>query len=81
MDASIPGIRFDDKGVCNYCRIYDEFSKLHPLNEETKQKLVDQKELADTRVKLSEKSLEKLKNQFEELENEIKTALEAKGSN
>ena len=43
--------------------------------KESKEKLSDQKELADTRIKLSEKSSEKLKKQFEELEGTIKAAL------
>ncbi|NHK29732.1 MAG: prefoldin subunit beta [Asgard group archaeon] len=45
--------------------------------KETKVKLKDQKELTDTRVKLSEKSSEKLKKQFEDLEKEIRSALES----
>ncbi|MGC9779234.1 MAG: prefoldin subunit [Candidatus Heimdallarchaeota archaeon] len=44
--------------------------------KDTKVKLKDQKELADTRTKLSEKSLEKFKKQFDGLEKEIKAALE-----
>ena len=43
--------------------------------KETKEKLGDQKELAETRIKLSEKSSEKLKKQFDELEETIKAAL------
>ncbi|NHJ85526.1 MAG: prefoldin subunit beta [Asgard group archaeon] len=46
--------------------------------KDTKSKLNDQKELADTRIKLSEKSLDKLNKQFDELENSIKAALEGK---
>ena len=44
--------------------------------KDTKAKLNDQKELTDTRTKLSEKSFDKFKKQFEDLENEIKSALE-----
>ncbi len=43
--------------------------------KESKEKLTDQKELANTRIKLSEKSNEKLKKQFDELEVTIKAAL------
>lgn len=43
--------------------------------KETKEKLSDQKELSDTRIKLSEKSNKKLKKQFEELEVTIKASL------
>ncbi|MHA1122877.1 MAG: prefoldin subunit [Candidatus Heimdallarchaeota archaeon] len=45
--------------------------------KETKVKLVEQKDLYDTRVKLAEKSYEKIKKQFEGLEKEIKVALES----
>ena len=38
-DSSIPGIRFDERGVCNYCKIHDEFEKKFPLNELGEQKL------------------------------------------
>ena len=38
-DTSIPGIRFDDRGVCNYCKIHDELENLYPLNELGEQKL------------------------------------------
>jgi len=44
--------------------------------KETKVKLNDQKELTETRIKLSEKSLDKLKKQFDDLEKELKAALE-----
>ncbi|HUT79667.1 MAG TPA: prefoldin subunit beta [Candidatus Bathyarchaeia archaeon] len=44
--------------------------------KDTKEKLKDQKELTETRVKLSEKSSDKLKSQFEDLEKEIRAALE-----
>lgn len=38
-DTSIPGIRFDDKGVCNFCRAHDQLEKQFPLNEVGQQKL------------------------------------------
>ncbi|MHA1462759.1 MAG: prefoldin subunit beta [Candidatus Heimdallarchaeota archaeon] len=43
--------------------------------KESKVKLGDQKELSETRIKLSEKSNEKLKKQYGELEETIKAAL------
>jgi prefoldin beta subunit len=46
--------------------------------KETKVKLNDQKEIADTRVKFLEKNFEKLKKQFDELEKELRTAIEGK---
>ena len=39
MDSSIPGIRFDENGVCNYCSIQDEWKKRFPQNEKGQQKL------------------------------------------
>lgn len=39
MDSSIPGIRFDEKGICNFCKIHDDWEKQFPLNEETDKKL------------------------------------------
>jgi prefoldin beta subunit len=44
--------------------------------KDTKQKLSDQKELYETRTKLAEKNLNKLKEKFDDLEKEIKAALE-----
>jgi tRNA(Ile)-lysidine synthase TilS/MesJ len=39
MDSSIPGIRFDEKGICNFCKIHDDWEKQFPLNAETEKKL------------------------------------------
>lgn len=39
LDTTVPGIRFDDRGVCNYCKIHDELEKRYPLNEIGQQKL------------------------------------------
>ncbi|MFC1577029.1 N-acetyl sugar amidotransferase [Candidatus Omnitrophota bacterium] len=33
VDTTIPGARFDENGVCNYCKIHDKLEKLYPLNE------------------------------------------------
>jgi hypothetical protein len=38
-DSSIAGIRFDDKGICSYCKIQDEWEKKLPLNELGQQRL------------------------------------------
>jgi N-acetyl sugar amidotransferase len=38
-NTTIPGIRFDDNGVCNYCHEYDERDKDYPLNDSGQQKL------------------------------------------
>ncbi|MEM7166363.1 MAG: N-acetyl sugar amidotransferase [Planctomycetota bacterium] len=29
-DTTIPGIRFDDRGVCNYCDVHDEMEQRYP---------------------------------------------------
>ena len=31
MDGTVPGITFDDDGVCNYCHQHDEFELKHPI--------------------------------------------------
>lgn len=38
-DSSIPGIRFDENGVCNFCKAHDRLEKAFPLNEIGQQKL------------------------------------------
>ena len=38
-DTSIPGIQFDDRGICNFCKAHDELEKLYPLNEIGQKKL------------------------------------------
>jgi len=37
-DTSIPGIRFDEHGICNFCKAHDELEKQFPLNEAGQQK-------------------------------------------
>lgn len=37
-DTSIPGIKFDARGVCNFCRIHDELDQTHQLNDENKRR-------------------------------------------
>lgn len=38
-DISIPGIRFDERGICTYCKIHDNLEKQFPRNELGQQKL------------------------------------------
>lgn len=38
-DTSIPGIRFDERGVCNFCEAHDELEKQFPLDESGQQRL------------------------------------------
>ena len=33
LDTTVPEIIFDEQGVCQYCKIYDELDKLYPLNK------------------------------------------------
>ena len=39
MDDTVPGIAFDDKGICTFCHIHDELEAAFPLNQETQEKL------------------------------------------
>ena len=39
LDTTVPGIRFDENGVCNYCKIHDELEKNNPLNKQGQQRL------------------------------------------
>ena len=38
-DTTIPGIHFDEKGVCNFCHAHDSLDKKFPQNELGQQKL------------------------------------------
>ena len=38
-DTTIPSIRFDERGICNFCKRHDEMEKKFPLNELGEQKL------------------------------------------
>ena len=40
MDSDIPGIMFDEKGVCNYCKIHDRLEEENPSDDSGKQKLI-----------------------------------------
>ena len=39
LNSGVPGIQFDGKGVCNYCKIHDELDRQHPLDDRGKQRL------------------------------------------
>lgn len=41
MDTTIPSIRFDDQGVCNYCHMHDLMAEEYPLDEGGEKKLWD----------------------------------------
>jgi N-acetyl sugar amidotransferase len=34
LDTTVPGIRFDEDGVCTFCRIHDELERNHPTGAE-----------------------------------------------
>jgi N-acetyl sugar amidotransferase len=36
MDSSVPGIAFDDKGVCNFCKLHDKMERDYPIDESGK---------------------------------------------
>lgn len=38
-DTTIPNIRFDERGVCQFCEIHDEMEKSYPLGEIAKERL------------------------------------------
>ncbi|MDQ3190058.1 MAG: N-acetyl sugar amidotransferase [Bacteroidota bacterium] len=33
LDTTIPGIVFDEKGICGFCKVYDELEKIYPLTK------------------------------------------------
>ncbi len=39
MDTTAPGIIFDERGECGFCKLHDKLDKLYPLNEEGQRKL------------------------------------------
>ena len=39
LDTTIPEIRFDEEGVCQFCKIHDDLEKEFPLNEHGQKKL------------------------------------------
>jgi N-acetyl sugar amidotransferase len=41
LDTSVPELTFDENGVCQYCKIYDELNKLYPLDDTADTRLND----------------------------------------
>lgn len=39
LDDTVPDLKLDPNGVCNYCKIHDELEQEYPLNESGQQKL------------------------------------------
>ena len=39
MDSTVPGISFDEQGICNHCRMHDNIDKQYPINKQTEEKL------------------------------------------
>ncbi len=39
MDTTVPSIRFDEDGVCNFCEMHDIIAEQYPLDERGKKKL------------------------------------------
>jgi N-acetyl sugar amidotransferase len=37
MDTTAPGITFDEKGECSFCKLHDKLEKIYPLNEKGQQ--------------------------------------------
>lgn len=48
IDDTVPGIVFDEKGICLFCKIHDEIQKNYPLDENSEIKL---KQLTEKIVK------------------------------
>jgi len=34
IDTTVPGVKFDEKGECSFCKLHDKLDKMYPLNEE-----------------------------------------------
>jgi len=37
IDATVPGVRFDGRGECNFCKLHDKLDQLHPLTPKGEQ--------------------------------------------
>ena len=42
LDTTVPRIRFDDDGTCNYCKMHDKFEQKYPLSELGEKRLKEQ---------------------------------------
>ncbi len=38
LDSTVPGVRFDENGVCSYCHMHDRLAKTYELSESNKRK-------------------------------------------
>ena len=38
LDSTIPDIHYDEKGVCNFCRMHEVLDQKYPLTEEGRKK-------------------------------------------
>ncbi|MFO0947287.1 MAG: N-acetyl sugar amidotransferase [Planctomycetota bacterium] len=34
MDSTIPNVKFDERGICNHCKIHDHLNRLYPVGDE-----------------------------------------------
>ena len=39
LDSNLPGIEFDEKGECNYCKLFEDLEKEYPLGKEGEKNL------------------------------------------
>ncbi len=39
IDTTVPGVKFDNKGECNYCDLHDKLDELHPLDRNGSERL------------------------------------------
>ena len=39
IDTTVPGVKFDNKGECNYCGLHDKLDELHPLDKNGSERL------------------------------------------
>ncbi len=39
MDTTVPGISFDEKGECGFCKLHDKLERLYPLSEKGEKQL------------------------------------------
>ncbi|NQT23015.1 MAG: N-acetyl sugar amidotransferase [Candidatus Omnitrophica bacterium] len=41
IDTTVPGAKFDESGVCSYCRLHDKLEKTYPINTKRFGSIVD----------------------------------------
>lgn len=39
LDTTVPGIKFDDQGICSYCKLHDKLEAKYPLTQEGQEDL------------------------------------------